>query len=484
MALNIPMPDQPGNALNKGSAIMDRIMGRRQAQQSEDRQQQLLPYMIEKYKYDMSDADFKALLSKIQMGAMRQYYNDDGTPKNTNNISPGNENAFQGQGQSFTGSAQDNAAIGGLQEGQSYTVPGGQTPAEQRYAQNNKGLQQLLADPNTPADQKTMINQFLDKQRQQAPTQAQYQQAGQPMTAGIAQSQPAEQPQQAPQSNFAQGKESVITPGNPALSYKNVLEKPTVKVIPPTKAMPAGMIETTYPDGRVTLRKMSDSESMASGIQSSEDKLKDKIELEREKARLRQEAADKSAEAKENKAQKDTQRKLDLAKKVLGEKQGQKLTDQGKALLSTANKARELKDLLDKNPNLTGWGSGTANMLNMANSKDLGNFVETAKELQTALGRLAGSQGGSRVLKFAAGAKPSEFRDKDTNIGYIRGIVRNAKNDYNEAAKEYKEATGRDYPIKFPNIKFGDEITVRDKTTGEIREVTPEEAREMGVPNV
>ena len=171
MAINIPNQARAdeiwGQGLGQGSEIMDRILGRRQAQQqigqadqqlnqaqqriqlekmAEGRAQQLLPYQKRTYDYNMLDADKKALENSIEYKAMLKYYKPDGTKRESAPVYLPEHSS--GLTQAL---AQPTAAI--------------QQPGQRiNPLQNVAELQSLLNDPNTPAESKAMIQRFLSGQ--------------------------------------------------------------------------------------------------------------------------------------------------------------------------------------------------------------------------------------------------------------------------------------------------------------------------------
>lgn len=129
--------------------------------------------------------------------------------------------------------------------------------------------------------------------------------------------------------------------------------------------------------------------------------------------------------------------------------QAMKLLEAGRSIQSIASKGHKLKGILEKNPNLTGWGSGIKSLVGAAGD-ELGGFNETAGQVQAGIGRLASQRGGAQVLRWAEKVKPGAWKSVKTNQGMVDSMIDDAQSDYNEAKSEYEDLTGKPYPVKFP----------------------------------
>ena len=127
-----------------------------------------------------------------------------------------------------------------------------------------------------------------------------------------------------------------------------------------------------------------------------------------------------------------------------------KMQESGRALQSLVNRAEGIKKVLTVHPEATGKIAGGRELFNLSNDKNLAAVIPKMKALQADMARFGSTRGGAYALKWAERAKPSTFRSGEFNISMIDSIVEDAKNDYDELAGEYKEMTGKDYPIKFP----------------------------------
>lgn len=129
-----------------------------------------------------------------------------------------------------------------------------------------------------------------------------------------------------------------------------------------------------------------------------------------------------------------------------------KLLDAGRALQGMRNKSLKLKQLLKENPNLTGLGGGLKTLFGVP-GESLGTFNETAGNLQADFGKLASRYGGAQVLKWAGKVKPGEWKDVDSNLGYVNSIYDNAGSDFEDIKNQYEDITGKPYPLQLPKAE-------------------------------
>ena len=163
--------------------------------------------------------------------------------------------------------------------------------------------------------------------------------------------------------------------------------------------------------------------------------------------------------------------------------QSMKLLEAGRSLKSVVERAHGIDALLEENPSLTGYKAGFKSLLNKPGKK-VSELIEKSGNLQSAIGRLASQRGGAAVLKWAEKVKPSVWKDVESNKGMTKSIIEDTMNDFQEAKDEYESLTGKSYPIKMPKMKStsastGKMVKVRDKETGEVKEMTLEEAQKL-----
>lgn len=435
------------------------------SKQAEDRAQALMPYMIQQYKDLHGKEAAQADIQKIYRDLIKDALENGGGA----------------------------SAVPGAPGGAPGLPKGGEDPSLVAYPgtsdnpllseQNRQRLQQFMAqNPNLPDEQKAQISNFL--QMPQSPMTA----GGAPLSPGMVpgaapapalpgQTPISGQPGQAPQmpgqmpgqvpgqlpgqpqeqklpqampaggeGGIPPGQEVTVKPGNPQLEKLDRVAGLVPGIPKPqTHFAPNGMIVTRYPSGKVTLQN--------TGIPGMKTV---------------------NQETPQERQQRETQTKIDVATGTDNAKTASKLVSSGRELISLVDRAKKVKDLLDENPGLTGWLQGGLASLNLSQSKKLAEFDQTTRKLQADMGRYGSQRGGAQVLKWAERSKPGTYKSVDYNQGMVKSILDDAKADYVEMAREYKDRTGKDFPVPFPemgsNAESGggsDRITIVDSNGGE-----------------
>jgi hypothetical protein len=123
-----------------------------------------------------------------------------------------------------------------------------------------------------------------------------------------------------------------------------------------------------------------------------------------------------------------------------------KITDHAYNLKNTQNSIAHLKDLIAKNPNLTGPLKAVIAKFKLSNDKELGDFISTAGKLQTEMAQLAtGSKTGIGSLNLQGRIKPSEWNNAEFNLGMLSGLEEDVKNNY-QTAQEHISKHGQKLP--------------------------------------
>jgi len=138
----------------------------------------------------------------------------------------------------------------------------------------------------------------------------------------------------------------------------------------------------------------------------------------------------------------------------------QKLEDAALTLKRSHSLYKQLNDILDKRPNLTGVGSGLASSLNMSSNPDLAAFQTISGRAQAELGRLGSQRGGAQVLKWAETNKPGIYKPVKYNRGIIGGTINSLQNDYNDLNEEYRAKTGKNLPFKLESSEQSESVPV------------------------
>lgn len=405
MALNIPMPDSPGNSLLKGldtgSQMMSRLMQpvierermKQQAaqfvqdyalrKQAEGRANALMPYMVQQYqdthKTALNDQQMKSLYTGLMQDAMK---NGGGAP-------------------SATG------------------IPGTAPPmgAGDQPAPSPTGMGPPSDDGNTPQPGVSPSQAGGMLPQGNAPAQI----GGQPNVTGVlpvgGQSPaptPIGQPTNVP--NLGGTQEQELRPGNPALAKLDRVAGLVPGIPKPVQHITNGVIYTTYPSGRMTAQKVE-------GAQAP-------------------------------------------GEKTVSAREASKIRDSATALVNSANLVNQGYDLLDKNPGLTGIGSGLASKFNVSKNPDLGSFTTVAGKLQAELGKYASQRGGIQAVNWAASVKPSAWKPEEYNYGMFKGLQGSIENDYKTLNEQYKAATGQNLPVPLPTMKTTHGTTGGGASTG------------------
>jgi len=179
-----------------------------------------------------------------------------------------------------------------------------------------------------------------------------------------------------------------------------------------------GYMYTEYPSGRVTVKKMPE----GVGAESPADKRRETFELR-----------DQLAINKENR------KKFEDNKKYT------------KQLIPYMKTIASLKDILDKNPNLTGLSTSLFHKAKQARNPALGTFTSGALALQTAATKELSNVGGSRAAGIVSAAKPDISNNVPFNQGVLKDLTRKTVASFLEAKREAEEL-GKEFPYKLENI--------------------------------
>lgn len=214
--------------------------------------------------------------------------------------------------------------------------------------------------------------------------------------------------------------------------------------------------------------------SMESNQDLRNDLLKAKIESEKAKVKTPE---DKLKE------------KEDLEKYKFNLKEGHEIKSAATQLKSVYDRALKLKKLIVENPKLTGPLKGRLADLGAIDDEKLSAFIETAGKLQGDIARYGSTRGGAQALKWAELIKPSHKKGGKFNLGMINSILENAQNDYSEYANQFEEIEGKPLSVRLSSQEgqeegvekqSGKNIKIKNKKTGEVKEISYEEAKSRG----
>lgn len=368
--------------------------------QANARSQKILPYLLQKYKDEHGKAMDENAVAHLDRMVKEHQYNEIMKSIRGNGQMQTGEKAKKAPAQQYN--MQNLAAImGPLLQPEAINL---QTPAGPKGMET--GLDQAL---NSPQQQPEMQNQEQMPEQAdglQETTEPQKTQANVPTA-----------------SQIPDGGEIVVKPGRPGMDYLDKFAgtgmgfggKSALKTIQGKD----GWLYTEYPSGKITASR----NPMSS-----------------------------MAETPEQKSARQIQEKTQVAQNLENQKAASKLESSGYELNKLAARAIKIKNILEKNPDLTGWLPGMAFTTNMSKNPALAELVQTAAKLQADMAKYGSQRGGAAVLKWAEKAKPSVYKQTSFNLGMVNSIIEDAINDFDEAATEYKRRTGKKYPVKFPGM--------------------------------
>jgi len=103
-----------------------------------------------------------------------------------------------------------------------------------------------------------------------------------------------------------------------------------------------------------------------------------------------------------------------------------------------------INQILENNPSATGLWANLANL--WSGNPDLAGINERSVNLQSHLARAMSDRGGAAVANMVNIAKPSGWRNVESNKGSTKAGMQRVVNEYNEARDEYRRRTGHDLP--------------------------------------
>lgn len=393
-------------------------------QEASNRAQALMPHMIQQYKDTHDGKIDENALKHIEFLTTKKIYDD--AMKGGGQFQPGEKQASQSQ--QMPQSQESLPQLEGPQ--QNLTRPGSQIPGTPPLAdimqnfmptglpqrQANQGMQQQLQQQvnngglnfQTPPD----LQPEIDRQRSQA-----------------AQQQP-QQPQQAQNAGpkVLPNGETEIAPGNPNLYFADKMAG-RIKSIPAPQVHfgKDGMIYTRYPSGRTTVMNAGVGAG-ASEIVSPEDAK----EANREQLA---EYKDTLAENKENR------------------KEAREIRTKAYPVEHILHNVEVIREIYNRNKNLTGPGAAFGKKLGVLDKKDLGALTTAFGEIQMDVAHNASSKAGAQLFRWASGVKPDTFNPQNFNLGMIDTLEKSALYDYSSMNRDHKSLVKKDLPAYNDKVK-------------------------------
>jgi hypothetical protein len=132
-------------------------------------------------------------------------------------------------------------------------------------------------------------------------------------------------------------------------------------------------------------------------------------------------------------------------------KQNTEAETSGTSLAKSARYLRQLKQILEENPGLTGPGASFSSKLGLSKNKQLGKFKEISGKLQAEIGKYASQRGGIQSVNWAASVKPDIGNQPEMNLGMIEAALEGIGEDYKDISDQYgKRNKGKRFPVELP----------------------------------
>jgi hypothetical protein len=399
--------------------------------QAEARAQQLMPYLMQKYKDEHGKEMSEMEMNNLYNGIIKDAYNQTGpAPQQQPSGMPSPEDT--------TNTNMMNQFIQGRGAGMPMPSGAGSAPAQgitpQQFSQLSPEQQQSLLQQAggqytfSGAPQAPRAPMTGPISRHQAVQAANASQAQYDATHGVMPGAP-QAPQGIPQEAAPEDMgEQIVRPGNPNLSKLDAiagLPKSPVKAPDVTYDRENGLMYTQYPSGKITRQRIPGAET-----------------------------PDKKEERAINKEEQRENRK-----------EANKIEENTAELAKTASIVKEMKQILKQNPGITGISNLVGQKTKLAKGTPLHRFKFLAGELQAKLAKQASARAGIGIINWINDIKPSIYSTKEANLGMLDAAEENMESDYNIDSERYKRKSGTDIPIKFP--KFSNTTIIIDPEGGE-----------------
>lgn len=165
-------------------------------------------------------------------------------------------------------------------------------------------------------------------------------------------------------------------------------------------------------------------------------------------------------------------------------KESAELEKAGAPLVDAANTIIKMDDLLDKDKDLTGWGSALSRKVHASGKGNTGEFVKNLGDLVQSYVALEKARPGIGMSNWAERVKPDIAENHEYNKGMMKAHAEKIKEKYDQAKEMWESKNpGKTYGIKLPErleqIAGGKMVSVRDNHTGKITKMTESEANKL-----
>lgn len=414
----IPMPQNGMDAfltgMTQSQSIFDSMM-----------QNKMRPYQTRLLEAQAKEAEAKAAAMPQQMKMFQQFMGGDSSASSqpTGTQTPG---AFDQRGNATTYNSVNGTPNASPSSG---VIPSRQVNPSPLGPQNANGMSRhdLVSRANqdqAASDQQNNIPMPVSNNQPiapQAPNAQNSTQSNSPVTDASQQSSSQEN------KGFQTGPEIEIKPGDPRLAQQDKAAMSgfsdtlngmglSPKI---TRSTVDGVEKTTYPSGRVTIRKVAPSYEEK---QQMQEEIKGNVAL-------------KNADIKSSK---------DIESSV-------------RNLISAAHTVKQIKDTLDKNPKITGAIYNTPGigeqLAKSSSNPDLGKFIGATTNLQAQYAKAENTRAGIGMVKFFQNAKPDKGNSYAVNKGLIDQNIEKITSEINDAKAEWEAKNpGKTFPFQIPDM--------------------------------
>jgi hypothetical protein len=119
------------------------------------------------------------------------------------------------------------------------------------------------------------------------------------------------------------------------------------------------------------------------------------------------------------------------------------------ALIPFIVKAKTIKDILNRNPKLTGPSTALADMLGLSRDTDVGTFISAAQSLQGKMAHELGSRGGYGLATLVEKGKPNIGKSNEFNVGVTEEILESMHDSFLQMKQEYERLSNKPFPYNF-----------------------------------
>ena len=421
------------------------------SKQTEKRQQDLMPYLIQQYKDVHGGKISENAINAMKAGIAQHTYDQ---VMGTNQGAQPQSSADEGIQRGNAGNAQ--AAPGANLQPSAPIAPSSMQAPGMPFEMMNAPAGNVPMADAMEAPGQTQLAQPTPQDINQPPIFPNAMNQGGALAQGGAQmAQGINAPNAVPTAQSPQ-REVVLRPPTKGLEFQDKLAGTSLGEKLQYHYGKDGSVYTEYPSGKVTYTPSPTGEGQETPDVKRQKDLESKIKL--------QNAMQENRE------------------KLVAEKEGNSIESKVMdPLVKMANAAKKAKEVLDRNKgkNLTGLHNLVGKQTKLLHNKDL-NILNTQFGLmQAELAKYVSQRGGIQAVKWASTVKPDILNNDDANIAMVDQVLENTKTDFDSESDRYKSLVKHEPHLKYP--KIGEERrSFTNQKTGETKLLTRAEAEALG----